>query len=218
MPIKEHLGLAWDREDVLPWGVAGWVHLRRSRGRRDGREGRLPMLVHARRWLLRSVALLAVMALIVGPGCGCCDNNDFPDEGQCCCTFVWFPEPFLVDATVNVFVTNATTDFQISPDVLVGVNQNEPAKFEVCVPFEHDLGAVIDIEFRDAIGGGLLGNFRLLYKERCDPIIIPGIRTPIFSPDCGGPNCCCPLAWTNTSTAALSRNVRIEFANADLTL
>src|SRR5262245_55515743 len=159
------------------------------------------MLANVRRWLLRCVALLAVAALMVGPGCGCCDNDDFPDEGQCCCTFVWFPEPFLQDATVNVVVTNATTNFEISPNPLTGVNQNEPAQFEVCVPFEHDLGAFIDIEFQDAQSLSVLGSVRLVYESRCTPTIIPGIRTPIFSRNCGPSTCCCPLQWLNTSTA-----------------
>src|SRR5262245_13559654 len=125
------------------------------------------MLAHASRWVLRSVALLAVIALLVGPGCGCCDNNDFPDKGQCCCTFVWFPAPPLVNATVNIVVENATTDFEITPTTLTGVNQDEPQQFDVCVPFEHDLGAEIDISFQDAQSLAIVGGFRLLYGERC---------------------------------------------------
>jgi hypothetical protein len=107
-------------------------------------------------------------------------------------------------------------EFTILPTVLTGVDQNEATEFTVCVPSDHPLGASVSLEFRDSTTAAVYGSVTLVYDRTCVPTILPGVRTPIYSPDCGQvPPCCCPVEWFNIQTAGPLLDIRIQFADVD---
>ncbi len=187
----------------------------RAKGHRDARRRR-------RVWgPFLGLALLSLV-FIGNPGCGCGDDLT-PGllSTPCCCTFVWYPQPDLANASVEIVVVNggATLSPVITPSALVGVNTDQPQTFTVCVAPDHALGAQVGIEFRDSGTATVYGSAQIVYNVQCVPTVIEGARTPLFSPNCGGVGtCCCDLEWTNTSPVGATFNVRVELQNADASL
>lgn len=148
---------------------------------------------------------------IYSPDCG------FPDP--CCCTYVWTPEPNLQNETVQVIVDTATVGLNpVIPTQLFNVSQGQPTQFEVCVDANHPLPAQMIVTLER--GKGLYaGSFALTWTDRCDPDITPGIRTPIYSTNCGDvPQCCCTFEWFRPTSAGGDITVRLEFLQVDPSL
>ena len=115
-------------------------------------------------------------------------------------------------------------DVTVSPDVVPSIDPGDTAAFSICVNDQHDLGAVLELGFRDQASGALLARARLVYNQTCTPSVdLAQSSTGVsMDPECGGeplnPPCCCQLTWFPTVDDINDSSIVLQIQSADPSL
>ncbi len=135
------------------------------------------------------------LALLLGlgsQGCGCSSDTVQPVVGklqECCCTLEWTPADGIEMRDVVVVLEGASEGLwpDARPYLLTGVNQGEPASFQVCVDTTHPPGATVTVLLRDQHNGTEYGRALLVYEQPCGPAVQPiDTALDLRTTDCGG--------------------------------